>query len=246
MKKQITKIFLTITVLSQLIFFGINLQAKDTTQDEKIKIDIVSDITCPWCAIGFKRLSNAIKELNIEDRVDISWHPFQLNPDMPIEGQNANKYLMDKLSINEAQLMKKRKNVTKLGKKAEFKFDYFADMKKLNTFPAHILLDYAKDFNKQTELKVRLQQAYFGERKNITNRDVLAQELKAVGLNAKEALTRLDDNEAIQGVKDEEKYWRDRGVYAIPTMIFNDTTVRVGANKVSYYKELLTSLLNKK
>lgn len=243
MKKQIAKIFLLITAFSQLFFFGINLQAQDELK--KIKIDIVSDITCPWCAIGFKRLSKAIEELNIEDRVDIRWHPFQLNPDMPIEGQNANKYLMNKLSINEKQLMEKRKNVTNLGKEVEFEFNYFAEMKKLNTFYSHVLLDYAKDFDKQTQLKVRLQKAYFGEKKNITNKDVLAEELKAVGLNAKEALLRLDDKDAIKRVKDEEKYWRGRGVYAIPTMIFNDSIVRVGANKVSYYKEFLTSLINK-
>lgn len=223
-------------VLSPLSFFA----------EDKIKIDIVSDVTCPWCAIGYKRLSNAIKELNIEDKVEIEWHPFQLNPNMPKEGQNANKYLMNKLSINEEELMQKRKKVAQLGKEAGFEFDYFTDMKKPNTFNAHVLLDYAKEFDKQTELKVRLQRAYFGERKNINNKEVLASEVKEIGLNVDEAMSRLDNEEAISHVKEEEKYWRDRGVFAVPTMVFNKKIVRRGANKTEYYKQLLTEILSQK
>ena len=193
-----------------------------------------------------RKLSNVIKELHIEDKVVIEWHPFQLNPEMPKEAQNANKYLMDKLSINEKELMEKRATVTKLGKEAGFEFDYFADMVKPNTFNAHVLLDYAKEFNKQTQLKVRLQQAYFGERKNIDNKEVLASELKAVGLNANEGIARLENKEAIKRVQDEEKLWRDRGVFAVPTMVFDGKIVRRGANKTEYYKELLSSIMKDK
>ena len=119
-------------------------------------------------------------------------------------------------------------------------------MKKVNTFYAHILLDYAKEVNKQTELKVRLQEAYFGEQKDISNRDVLASELQAVGLNVAEAMKRLDNKEAIKRVEDDEKYWRERGVYAIPTMIFNNSKSYTGAYPVEQYKEILTDLINKK
>ncbi len=241
--KKIIKTILMITMISQISFTNLNALDAGT---KPLKIDIVSDVVCPWCAIGYKRLSQAINELNIADKVKIEWHPFQLNPNMPREGQNANKYLMNKLGLSEDGLIKKRKNVTKTGKDAGFKFDYFQDMKKVNTLNAHILLDYAKEFNKQTELKVRLQEAYFGERKDISNRNVLALEVKEVGLNATEAMARLDNKEAIQHVKDEEKYWRDRGIYAVPTMIFNNTIVRPGANTVDTYKKLLTKLMNRK
>lgn len=240
MSRQIIRSFFILT-LSVLTLFSTNVFAED-----KIKIDIISDVTCPWCAIGFKRLSNAIQELKIEDKIEIEWHPFQLNPDMPKEAQNANKYLMNKLGINENQLMKKRGNVTKLGQEAGFKFNYFTDMIKPNTLNAHVLLDYAKEFNKQTKLKVRLQKAYFEEKKNIASREVLAEELKAVGLNVEEAMLKLDDKVAIKQVQDEEKLWRDRGVFAVPTMIFNNTIVRRGANKTEYYKELLSSILKNK
>ena len=239
--KKIIKTMIVASMLSQFGFLSLSAFAAD-----KIKIDIISDVVCPWCAIGYKRLSLAIEELDIKDKVDIKWHPFQLNPDMPREGQNADKYLMKKLSLNEEQLKQKRKSVTKTGKDSGFKFDYFKEMRKLNTFNAHILLDYAKEFGKQTELKVRLQEAYFGERKDISNRNVLFKELQAVGLNAKEAIARLDDKVAIKRVEDEEKFWKDRGVSAIPTMVFDEQLVRRGANKVEAYKELLTYLINEK
>lgn len=216
------------------------------TNKDTIKIDIVSDVVCPWCAIGYKRLSNAIEELNMKDKVQIVWHPFQLNPNMPREGQNANEYLMNKLRLNKEQLVQKRESVTKTGEDSGFKFDYFAKMKKVNTFHSHVLLDYAKKFNKQTELKVRLQNAYFNERKDINNRNVLASEVEKVGLNVKEAMDQLDNPVAIKHVEDEEKYWRDRGVFAIPTMVFDNKVLTRGANSVEEYKKLLSELSSEK
>ena len=153
---------------------------------------------------------------------------------------------MNKYDLSEEKLKLTRNNVTELGKETGFKFDYFKEMKKVNTFNAHILLAYAKEFNKQTELKVRLQNAYFGERKDVSNREVLEEELKAVGLNAKEAMKRLDDPKAIKAVEDEEKFWRDQGVYAIPTMIFDNKIAQMGANETETYKEILLELTKKK
>lgn len=250
--KRIIKTILITTMILQASFVSVNALAAETKplakiqSEDKIKIDIISDVVCPWCAIGYKRLSQAINELNIKDKVEIQWHPFQLNPNMPREGKNADKYLMNKLGLSPQGLKQKRKSVAKTGEDSGFKFDYFKDMRKPNTFNAHVLLDYAKEFNKQTELKVRLQEAYFGERKNIGNRDVLYFELKKVGLNANEAMKRLDNDEAIKRVQNEEKYWKDRGVSGVPTMLFDNSIVRRGANKVDSYKKLLVELINKR
>lgn len=244
--KSIIKTILTITMISQMSFLSISALAAETKPTEKIKIDIVSDVVCPWCAIGFKRLSVAISELKLENQVEISWHPFELNPEMPREGQNADKYLMNKYNLSEEKLKQTRNNMTQLGKETGFKFDYFKEMKKVNTFNSHILLAYAKEFDKQTELKVRLQNAYFGERKDVNNREVLEEEVKAVGLNTQEAMKRLDDPKAIKAVEDEEKFWRDQGVYAIPTVIFNNQIAQVGASETKTYKEILTELSKKR
>ena len=241
MTNKIFKSLLSVILISQMSFLSANLLAA-----EKIKIDIVSDVVCPWCAVGYKRLSTAIEELDMKDKVEVVWHPFELNPTMPKEGKNADKYLMAKLGLNEEQLKLKRKSVTKTGEESGFDFNYFREMRKPNTFNAHILLDYAKEFNKQTELKVRLQEAYFGEGKNIGNKDVLYAELKTVGLNADEAILRLDNEQSIERVKKEEKYWKDRGVYGVPTMVFDNKIIRRGANQVDVYKQLLTHLANEK
>lgn len=219
----------------------VSAQSKD-----KIKIDIISDVVCPWCAIGYKRLSQAIDELDIRDNVEITWHPFQLNPNMPQEGKNADEYLMAKLRLSPQGLKQKRQSVTQTGKESGFQFNYFEEMRKPNTFHAHVLLDYAKEFGKQTELKVRLQEAYFSERKNIGNRDVLYLELKKVGLNADEAIARLDDDKAIKRVQNEERHWRELGVSSVPTMVFDNSIARRGANQVDTYKKLLVQLLNKR
>lgn len=241
MSKKIIKNLLTTIMLAQLSLFSTNLSASE----EKIKIDIVSDVVCPWCAIGYKRLKQAIDEMAIQDRVELEWHPFELNPTMPKEGQNANKYLMQKYNLSDDELKKTRANVTELGEESGFKFNYFEKMKKLNTFDAHILLNYAKKYNKQTELEVRLSEAYFSEKKDISDRNILYLELKNLGLNANEGIAMLENIQAIQNLKEEEQYWRKRGVSAIPTMFFNDSIMEVGANSVETYKRLLTQLIKK-
>ena len=119
-------------------------------------------------------------------------------------------------------------------------------MRKPNTLNAHVLLDYAKRFNKQTELTVRLQSAYFSERKDIGNRDILYAELKKVGLNADEAIAHLANDKAIKRVQNEEKYWKNRGVSSIPTMLFNNSVARRGARSVESYKDILIQFLKKK
>ena len=246
MTKQLKKSILIAIVLSQLSFLSINLFAKETNsllEKKPIKIDIVSDVVCPWCAIGFKRLSQAIDEMKVEDKIEVEWHPFELNPDMPKNGMNANKYLMDKYNLDRQRLLQKREQVTKLGEEADFKFDYFENMKKVNTLNAHILLKYAKKFGKQTQLKVRLQHAYFSERKDISNKDVLFKELLKVGLNVKEAMPLLDKEEEIEKIRAEERFWKEQGVFSIPTMVFNNRFAVVGARSVEDYKKVLKELL---
>ena len=241
----------TIAILLAIFFMSIGDASSEEAKElaiikptEKLQIDIVSDVVCPWCAIGYKRLSQAIDELDVKDKVVIVWHPFQLNPNMPQEGINANEYLMKKMRLTPQGLKDNRERVSKTAKESGFEFDYFEDMRKPNTLYSHVLLDYAKEFNKQTELKVRLQKAYFSERKNIGNRDVLYSELEKVGLNADEGMKKLDDITAIKRVQTEERAWRQLGISSIPTMVFDKRSAYRGANSVEQYKKILTALLN--
>ncbi|MDW5290487.1 DsbA family oxidoreductase [Formosa sp. PL04] len=212
----------------------------------KIKIDIVSDVVCPWCTIGFKRLEKAISELGIQDQVEIEWQPFELNPNMPVEGQNVQEHISEKYGSTLEQQKESQQNMTDIGNDLGFKFDYFDDMRMVNTFEAHILLEYAKAFNKQTELKMRLTSAFFGERKDVSDRDVLKQELLEVGLNADEALGLLDNDEARNHIKTEEAYWKNLGVNSVPTVVFNRKSAVTGAQPLDVFKQVLTELINER
>lgn len=212
---------------------------------DKIKMDIISDVVCPWCAIGYKRLEQAISEMGLQDRVDIEWQPFQLNPHMPKEGQNVQEHITEKYGSSLEQQQLSQERMADFGSELGFKFDYFDEMKMVNTRDAHILLDYAKEYGKQTELNMRLMTAFFGERKDVSDRSILIEELKAVGLNVDEAMARLDSDDVRYQVQAKEKYWQSLGVSSVPTVVFNNKSALTGAQPVEVFKEILTELLEK-
>lgn len=210
---------------------------------QKIKLDVVSDVVCPWCIIGYKRLEQAIKELGVEDKIELEWQPFELNPNMPLEGQNLREHLAEKYGTTKEDSIRARAQLTQLGQEVGFTFDYSDDMKMLNTFEAHILLEYAKEQGKQTDLKLRLFSAFFGEGKDISNREVLASELEAVGLDSNAARERLDNPNARLEVQQAEEMWKNLGISSVPTVVFNRQSALTGAQPVDVYKQVLQQLL---
>lgn len=210
---------------------------------DKIKIDIVSDVVCPWCTIGYKRLEKAIIDLGIQDQIEIAWQPFELNPDMPAEGQNLEAHLTEKYGSNKAQLKEAQDRMVEAGAELGFTFDYFEDMRIVNTFEAHILLEYAEAFGKQTELKMYLTKAFFSDRKDVSDRAVLKQALLDVGLNAAEALAKLDDEDARYDVRGNQDDWKQLGVNSVPTFVFNDESAVAGAQPVDVFKQILNELM---
>ena len=210
----------------------------------KIKIDIVSDVVCPWCTIGYKRLETAILEMGIADKIELEWQPFELNPQMPSEGENVDEHIANKYGSSPEDIKRSQDHMIEVGAELGFTFDYFDEMKIVNTRDAHILLDFAKEFGKQTELKMRLVTAFFSERKDVSNRNVLLEELKHIGLNAEKASARLEDDDAGYEVQTKEAYWQSVGVSSVPTVIFNNKSALTGAQPVSVYKQVLSELLD--
>ncbi|WP_055436346.1 DsbA family oxidoreductase [Lacinutrix algicola] len=209
----------------------------------KLKIDIVSDVVCPWCTIGYKRLEKAIQELGIEDQIDLEWQPFELNPNMPAEGQNVNEHITEKYGSTTEQQNESKQMMTEAGEELGFKFDYFDDMRMVNTFDAHVLLEYAKDFGKQTELKMALTKAFFSDRKDVSKKDILKETLLSVGLNADEALAKLDSEDARLEVRTKQDYWKNMGVNSVPTIVFNRKSAVTGAQPVDTFKQVLNELI---
>ena len=211
---------------------------------KQIKIDIVSDVVCPWCTIGYKRLEKAISEMGVQDQVHIEWQPFELNPNMPAEGQNVQEHIAQKYGSSLDQQKASQQHMTEAGAELGFTFDYFDEMRMANTFEAHILLDYAEAFGKQTELKMTLTKAFFSERKDVSKRDVLKQALLDVDLNAEEALAQLDKEEAQKAVRNKQEFWKNAGVNSVPTIVFNRESAVTGAQPVDVFKKVLTELLS--
>jgi len=209
-----------------------------------IQLDIVSDVVCPWCIIGYKNLQAAIDELGINDQIELQWQPFELNPNMPAEGQDLREHVAEKYGSSAEESKQARINITARGAEAGFTFNFFDEMKIVNTRDAHILLEYAFSQGKQTDLKLRLFASAFTEQKDISNRDILLSEAAKVGLDIVQATAHLQSERYRNEVILQEKHWQDLGISAVPAVVFNRTSAMSGAQPVEAYKEVLTELLN--
>ena len=209
----------------------------------RIKVDLVSDVVCPWCVIGYRRLRQAIEAMDVADRIDIEWQPFELNPGMPEEGEDLREHIARKYGSSPEEYERTRAGIVQLAAEAGFRIDFFDEMKIVNTMDAHILLDYARETGRQTELQLRLFNAYFNERKDISDRAVLQAETERLGMDGEAAIARLDNVDARERVRSAMRYWRGLGVSAVPTMVFDDKGALTGAQPVDIYRQVLSRLL---
>jgi len=205
-----------------------------------LRIDIVSDVVCPWCAIGGKQLEKAMTETGIE--ADIHWHPFELNPQMPAEGQNLREHIAEKYGTAPEDSAKAREKMTKLGEELGFTFNYADDMRMVNTFKAHQLLHWAEQQGRGADLKWQLFQAFFGERKDLNEAAVLVEEAAATGLDRDEAAAVLADGRHAEEVRQIEQFFLSQGIQGVPAMIFDRQHLVTGAQGVERYAAILRHL----
>jgi len=130
---------------------------------QPLKVDIVSDVSCPWCIIGYLSLSKALQRLEPKIVAHIAWKPFELNPNMPAEGQLLGEHLHEKYGSTKADIDQTRNMISARGAALGFEFNFKDDGRIYNTFNAHRLLYWARQFDKQTELKLALFGLYFSE-----------------------------------------------------------------------------------
>jgi predicted DsbA family dithiol-disulfide isomerase len=162
---------------------------------------------------------------------------------MTVEGQNLNEHITEKYGSTIEQQNQSKQQMTEAGSELGFKFDYFDDMRMVNTFNAHVLLEYAKDFGKQTELKMALTKAFFSDRKDVSKKNILKEALLEVGLNADEALAKLDNEETRYEIRNKQNYWKNMGVNSVPTIVFNRKSAVTGAQPVDTFKQVLSELI---
>ncbi|PSW15797.1 thioredoxin [Photobacterium rosenbergii] len=208
---------------------------------DKIKLDIISDVVCPWCIIGYKRLEEAINELGIADKVEIEWQPFELNPQMPAEGENLREHVLRKYGSNREDSERARTNIKVLGAEHDFSFNYSEDMRMVNTFDAHMLLDLAHEQGLQHQLKQRLFAAFFSEHKDVSDRQVLLAEAGSVGIEADTSV--FEDESRTVKIRSLEQQWRQLGIEGVPTVIINRESAITGAHPVENYKQVLSQVL---
>jgi len=205
-----------------------------------LRIDIVSDVVCPWCIIGYRQLAEALAATSTAH--EIHWHPFELNPNMPPEGQNIREHVAEKYGTTPEESEKSRVRMTEIGAEVGFEFRYDTDMRMHNTFNTHQLLHWAGEHDRMHDLKQALFAAHFTNGRNLSDNEVLADIAGEIGLDRAEALAVLSDQRFAQMVREGEKFWVDQGIHGVPAMIFNAKHLVTGAQGVENYTRILEKL----
>ena len=208
---------------------------------QPMRIDIVSDVVCPWCIIGYKQLEAALEITNTA--ANIQWHPFELNPAMPAEGENLRQHLAAKYGTTREESVKARARLTEIGSELGFQFNYADDMRMVNTFRAHQLLHWAGQSGLMHNLKMALFEAFFTYRRDINDPDVLVEIAGEIGLDKQRAKQVLAGETYARSVRDEEQSWISKGISGVPAMIFDQTHLVSGAQGTENYVAILRHIL---
>jgi predicted DsbA family dithiol-disulfide isomerase len=211
-----------------------------TTPPQALRIDIVSDVVCPWCIIGYRQLAKALQATGAAH--EIHWHPFELNPDMPPEGQNLRDHLAEKYGTTREQSEDSRVRLTAIGAELGFAFSFADDMRMHNTFNVHQLLHWADRQGRMHDLEQALFTAHFTHRRDLSDLGVLADVAAEVGLARAEALAVLQDQRFSSEVRTAENAWLNQGIRGVPAVIFNRRHLVSGAQGVENYTRILEQL----
>jgi len=207
-----------------------------------VTIDFISDVVCPWCALGATALEQAIENVAGEVSVELTYKPFELNPNMPAEGEPAVEHLMRKYGRTAEDVAAGKAMQIARGEAIGFKFDLEKRTHFYNTFDAHRLLLWALQEGRQVELKKVLLQGYFSEGKNPSDHQALvslATEAELDGATAQEVLA---SGAFADEVRELEAYYQQRGINSVPAMVLNGRHLVSGSQSVEYYEQMLREM----
>ncbi len=196
-----------------------------------INIDIVSDIACPWCAIGYARLEQAMKQLASEYEFGLQWHAFELNPDHSGTGEPILPALARKYGRSEDEMRASQNQMMTIAKDLGLNFEKMQERFTCNTFDAHRLVKWAAEQGKQTEMKQALFEAYFGKAEDVSEPNVLLDCVESLGLDRARAEQILDSDEFANVVREDEATYQQAGVSAVPAFIVNGKYLISGAQE---------------
>lgn len=204
-----------------------------------LRIDFVSDVSCPWCIIGLRALEQALDRLGDELEVDFEFQPFELNPRMPAGGQDLDEHIREKYGMAPADLARSREAIRQRGADVGFEFRMDKRDRIYNTFDAHRLLAWAADEGKQRELKHALFSAYFTRGENPGDHAVLRAAAESVGLDGARAAAVLESDEYAQSVREREAFFQENGIHAVPAIILNNRHLIEGGQPVEVFERIL-------
>jgi predicted DsbA family dithiol-disulfide isomerase len=202
------------------------------------KIDFVSDVSCPWCALGLQSLLAALKNLG-STGAELHFQPFELNPDMVPEGEDIAAHIGRKYGASPQQFAQSQEMIRARGAQLGFRFDMEKRTRIYNTFDAHRLLHWAGLQGKQLELQQALFSAYFGEGADPSDHAVLEKIAAQVGLDPAEAHEILSSDRYAADVRAREQFYRSQGINAVPAIIINGQHLIEGGQPVAVFEKVL-------
>jgi predicted DsbA family dithiol-disulfide isomerase len=202
-----------------------------------MKIDFVSDIVCPWCAIGLRSLEIALERLGDEVQAELHFQPFELNPRMPPEGQDIVEHLSQKYGITPQQVDASQQHVRERAAELSLSFDMSG--RAVNSFDAHRLMHWAGLQGRQLELQRRLFDAYFGRSESPADHEVLTRVAAEAGLDADEARKVLQTRAYAEEVRERERFYVGRGVHSVPAVIIDDKHLLQGGHPPEVFQQAL-------
>ena len=208
-----------------------------------MKIDFVSDIACPWCAVGLNALEIALQRVGADIPVDLHFQPFELNPQMGPQGEDAVAYLSAKYGISAEQIARNQAGIRERGAAVGFSFGPRARV--WNTFDGHRLLYWAGvegPAGSQRALKHALLQAYHGQGRNPSDAQVLLEAATGAGLDAARARQVLDSDEFSAEVRQAEAFWQQAGIRSVPSVVVNDRHLIQGGQPPEVFEQALRQI----
>jgi predicted DsbA family dithiol-disulfide isomerase len=211
---------------------------------QALHIDFVSDVACPWCAVGLASLERALEKLDGDVAVDLHFQPFELNPQMGPEGQDVTEHLAQKYGSTPEQQAQARTGIAARGAAVGFGFRKEGRGRVWNTFDAHRLLFWAGEqgARQQRDLKMALLKAYHGEGRSLADPQVLAEVAASVGLDRAQAEEVLASGRYADQVREREKHFQQLGIQAVPSVIVNNRHLIQGGQPPEVFEQALRQL----
>lgn len=207
-----------------------------------MRIDFVSDVSCPWCVIGLKSLEKALDGMRDELQVDIHFQPFELNPDMAPEGQDIFEHITEKYGSTPQQQDQSREAIRQRGAALGFTFDMGKRGRIYNTFDAHRLLHWAEGQGRQQALKEKLFEAYFTKGEDPSSHEVLLRAAAEAGLDVEQASQVLASDSYADEVRQREYFWQRAGIRSVPAIVINERHLISGGQPPEVFEQALRKI----